>query len=337
MQEIDPGWSVFGTFASSVVQAGEQLDAPVESLLEATGIEQQLLKHSEGRLPVAKVMNLIDLIAGHTHRPDIGVIIGRIVYINSLNLQLYMSTICKTFRDYLNLMPSLLRLCGDIGEVTMEVEGSYLKLNWRPLWKSSERQTFLSDIVLADSAFIVNSLCLLPVPVRKACFSYPEPVDKALLHETFGDNLSFDQPVSCLYFDRSSLDYPLTALNADLSSTFTLPLNQWFDQEHAQDEFLGELRKTLAILLPQGIASIDKLAEAKNLSRRTLQRRLADRDTQFSQLLQQVRSDLAKRYLADERLSVTEIAFLLGYSDQSSFSSAFKTWFGESPAEYRRS
>ena len=56
----------------------------------------------------------------------------------------------------------------------------------------------------------------------------------------------------------------------------------------------------------------------------------------LQQVLQQLRADLALRYLADERLSVTEIGFLLGYSDQGSFSAAFKSWHGMSPLEHRQ-
>ena len=89
-------------------------------------------------------------------------------------------------------------------------------------------------------------------------------------------------------------------------------------------------------LLPAGEMSIDKVAAELNVSRRTLQRRLSERDTHFLQVLQDVRSGLAERYLADKRLGITQIAFLLGYTDQASFSSAFKSWHGKSPSEYRQ-
>jgi AraC-like DNA-binding protein len=88
--------------------------------------------------------------------------------------------------------------------------------------------------------------------------------------------------------------------------------------------------------LPEGEVTIDKLASKLNISRRTLQRRLSERDTSFLNILQEVRSKVALRYLSDKRLGITEIAFLLGYGDQGSFSSAFKSWHGVSPRNYRR-
>jgi len=99
---------------------------------------------------------------------------------------------------------------------------------------------------------------------------------------------------------------------------------------------LSNLKQSIVQYLPEGEVTIDKLASKLNISRRTLQRRLSDRDTNFLSILQEVRSKVALRYLSDSRLSITEIAFLLGYADQGSFSSAFKSWHGVSPRDYRR-
>ena len=321
---------------SSIVQAGKYLGAPVDTLLVKVGINKHLLKDPEQRFAVTQAFQLFELIADYSQTPDLGLHLGRIGYIDGLKLQLYMSTVCTTFREYLNLMPSLLRTIGDIGEVVVQAEKQFIRLEWRPLWQPSTEQRFLSDMVLSNSAAIVNSLCLLPIPVEQAHFTYKEPQDLKLLRTTFGDKLSFDQPVSCLYFSRDSLDYPLIRLTGDLTSTLSRPVDHLFAEDQPQDVFLHQLRQTLLRLLPQGEIHIDRVAEELNLSRRTLQRRLSERDTQFLQVLQQLRADRALRYLADKHLTVTEIAFLLGYSDQSSFSAAFKSWHGISPLEHRQ-
>ncbi len=336
MQLIDPSWSLYSPFVSSIVQAGEHLGAPMDGLLVKVGIDKHHLKDAGQRFAVSQVFRLYDLVAEASETPDLGLYLGRIGYIDGLNLQLYMSTVCGTFREYLNLMPSLLRTTGDIGEVVMQADKQFLRLEWHPLWQPSNRQRFLSDTVLTNSAAIVNSLCLLPIPVMQAHFSYSQPEDLSLLRTTFGENLHFDQPMSCLYFARDSLDYPLTRLDGDLTSTLARRVDHLFTDSEPTDAFLNPLRKTLLRLLPQGAINIDRVADELNLSRRTLQRRLAERGTQFQQVLQQVRADLATRYLADERLTVTEIAFLLGYSDPGSFSAAFKSWYGVSPLEHRQ-
>jgi AraC-like DNA-binding protein len=108
-----------------------------------------------------------------------------------------------------------------------------------------------------------------------------------------------------------------------------------FDQLPSTDAFLAAMTKAIVHLMPTGTIGIDAVAGQLNVSRRTMQRRLSDRKTNFQQLLQEVRADMAVRYLADKRLAVTEIAFLLGYADQASFSAAFKSWYGKSPSDYR--
>lgn len=309
------------------------LGSDVDALLLSLGITKEQLLESDRCFPVMQLYRLYDLIADQTHTPDLGLYTGRITYIGGLNVQLYMSTICRTFRDYLNLIPSVLRFSGDIGEVRIQREGDFIRLEWIPLWAETSKQRFMSDELLSNSAAIVNSLCVQPIPVVKAHFTYSKPKDCSMLETIFGRDLCFDQPKSCLYFARESLDYPLTQLESNWNQALSLSIRFLFDDE--QDDFLVELRNVILRLLPTADTHVDKVAAKLNISRRTLQRRLSERDTQFVQVLQGVRSDMAMQYLTDERLSITDIAFLLGYGDQGSFSSAFKVWHGVSPRDYR--
>lgn len=336
MQKPDPNWTVYGTTLNAVIQAGERLGAPIDALLLAAGLDRESLQEPERRFPLESLLNLADSVVAATAVPDLGLYTGRIAFLNQLNLQLYMSTVCTTFREYLNLMPSVLRFAGDMGEVRIQSEGDFLRLDWHPLWAETRHTRFLSDELLTSGAAIVNSLCIRPIQPIKACFTYAKPDDLTLLQETFGEDLYFDQAVSCLYFPRESLDYPLTQLNRSLSESLKQPVAHLFEEGAPDDTFLLQLRTSLLNLLPSGEAGIDEVASRLNVSRRTLQRRLSDRGTNFQQLLQSTREQLALRYLADQHLGITDIAFLLGYADQGSFSGAFKSWHGMSPREYRQ-
>ena len=88
-------------------------------------------------------------------------------------------------------------------------------------------------------------------------------------------------------------------------------------------------------LLPDGPPSQKDIAEALHVSNRTLQRKLKDEGTSFIDLLQDARLSLARKYLAQPQRSIVEIAYLLGFSEPSTFSRAFKRWTGHAPAEYR--
>ncbi|HEC27060.1 MAG TPA: AraC family transcriptional regulator [Gammaproteobacteria bacterium] len=78
------------------------------------------------------------------------------------------------------------------------------------------------------------------------------------------------------------------------------------------------------------------VSEAVYTSKRSLQRKLHEKGTTFKTILTEVREDLALKYIHDRKLTLTEISFMLGFSEMSSFSRAFKRWTGESPKEFRK-
>jgi AraC-like DNA-binding protein len=327
--------TVNSTALKALFQAAESLGADIDALFIDAGLEPRELDDADRRYPVSDLFALYELVQEKTVCPDIGLYIGRIDYINRLNLQLYACSACTTFREYLNVMPSVLRIVGDIGEVKVQREGDFIRLDWQPLAPESANQRFLSDSSLAVAAAIVNSVCVRPIPVRAAHFSYCQPADLSLLKQHFGEHILFNQASSCLYLDRASLDYALIRLDANWVQALAQPIRYLFEDNNNSNDFVVALRKTLLRLLPSGHMNIDTAAEALNISRRTLQRRLAEQGTQFLQVLQELRAELALQYLNDERLSITDIAFLLGYGDHSSFSSAFRIWHGKSPRDFR--
>ena len=105
---------------------------------------------------------------------------------------------------------------------------------------------------------------------------------------------------------------------------------------YQQDDIAGQLKRRLADLMARGEANADSACRALRLSRRTLQRRLKAEKTSFQKILREVRAELAVNYLKDARLKSLEIAMLLGYSNLSSFTTAFKSWYDMPPAQYRQ-
>ena len=87
--------------------------------------------------------------------------------------------------------------------------------------------------------------------------------------------------------------------------------------------------------LPKGAPEAARLARALGLSERTLARQLSAEGTSYQQIVNELRRDTAKSYLSDPALSIGQVAYLLGYSEQSAFTTAFRRWTGESPRTYR--
>jgi AraC-like DNA-binding protein len=88
-------------------------------------------------------------------------------------------------------------------------------------------------------------------------------------------------------------------------------------------------------LLPHGKARVDEIARRLGVSQRTLARRLSMEQMSFSAVLERLKIDLADRYLADDGLSISQVAWLLGYQEVSSFTHAFKRWTSKTPRQVR--
>ena len=109
---------------------------------------------------------------------------------------------------------------------------------------------------------------------------------------------------------------------------------QYLDQMDRKD-VVNRVRRHIIEELGSGTLTKQSVADKMHMSARNLQLKLAARDTTFQDTLDSTRQNLATGYMAQSHLAITEIAYLLGFSDASNFTRAFRRWFGISPREYR--
>jgi len=149
----------------------------------------------------------------------------------------------------------------------------------------------------------------------------------------FGPNVQFDCDFNGIVCSGADLDRPNPAADPLLAQY----ARQFVEGMGARNvrSAARQVRETAYLLLPLGRASIDQIAKAMGMNVRTLQRRLAAENAEFSVLLNDVRRDLAVRYLANPTYSKTEIARLLGYGQLSSFTRWFIAEFGAAPPRWR--
>jgi AraC-like DNA-binding protein len=95
------------------------------------------------------------------------------------------------------------------------------------------------------------------------------------------------------------------------------------------------VENAISLLLPHGRVLAGDVARTLGMSERTLGRRLADEGMNFTEIFQQLRHDLAVRYLDDRKLHVSKIAWLLGFREVSAFTHACKRWTGKTPSQLR--
>ncbi len=174
---------------------------------------------------------------------------------------------------------------------------------------------------------------LSPVEVR---FMHPDVGCSGRYERLFRCPVRYDCDASTLLFDGDEIERPLPAANRELAS-YNDRLLADFLNKLRQDDILARVKTAIVGELPSGTPSDEVIASAVCMSARTLQRRLCAEGTSYSKLLDAVRQELAEQYIADPALTLSEIGFLLGFSEPSGFSRAFRRWTGRTPTEARGS
>jgi AraC-like DNA-binding protein len=329
---------VYARTLRGLLDLAAALGASPETIARKAEVDITPLNMPDGVLPVAGYYRLQQEFLAQTGNPDFGLLSGRVSYMESAHLLLYLASNSQTLRDWLNMVPSVASFLGDVSAIGVSRPdvGSFT-LEWRPRRPPNPERCVITDSVLSAAALQMDGYCLLPVAPTRVDLPYVRPADTSGLESAFGAPLFFEQAVSALHYPWEALDYPQLHVSTRFYDTVAEEFSTHFsNHSSATDPFSRGLHSAVRSQLPIGECSIDSVAAELNMSRRTLQRRLKNRDTNFQQLVQGVKSSLARRYLQDKSLSIIEIAFLLGYGDPSSFSAAFKSWSGLTPTEYRQ-
>jgi AraC-like DNA-binding protein len=150
----------------------------------------------------------------------------------------------------------------------------------------------------------------------------------------FGCPVHFSADEDSITLALRDVDRPLPSSNRQLAATLDRILTEQLAHLDKSD-VVARCQARLLEQLCSGEVSEDVMAEQLHMSRRTLQRKLAEADLTYQKLVDDTRRDLAMRHLEDPRHSVTDVTFLLGFSQQSAFTRAFKRWTGMSPSDYR--
>jgi len=166
-------------------------------------------------------------------------------------------------------------------------------------------------------------------------FKHEPPKDIKPYFEFFGCELNFAQAENQLLIPSSIADETLTGANPELALLNDKVVTRRLAQID-KDDIVARVQSILIDQLPLGTISDDTVAAAMHMSVRTMHRKLTEVDSSFRSLLAEMRRDLAEAYILDNSLTLTEISLLLGFSEPSSFSRAFKSWTGSAPSEARQ-
>ena len=167
-------------------------------------------------------------------------------------------------------------------------------------------------------------------------FMHKPLCDTGLYEAWFGCPVQFQCPVLFVEGPASLLLQPIRRADPSLKKLLSDQAKGLLDQTVQDDGFQSEFQKALLKGMRFGKPNQEYVASLLNMSTRTLHRRLQEQGAQFKDVLKATRLQLAKDYLQKNQLTLSEIALLLGYSEQSAFSRAFAAWTGTTPLKYQK-
>ncbi|MFK7957570.1 MAG: AraC family transcriptional regulator [Lysobacterales bacterium] len=307
-----------------------------DQLLREAGIEPNEYENTEKRVPFESADRLFRLVVERTGDPGIGLSI-----VDHMNPTAYealgVAMLCSS------TLRNLFRRFERFFDIVSTLErGRFVDTDYGGYF-AEEPLVSYSDVtqgVHADAfaAVVIRFIRLVYQPdfsPRLVELSSNPPDDlHARYQEHFGPNIQFGADKTAIHVNTSDLDAPLTGSNASLA----------FHNDQLAVAILASLKKhdlrarvyaRLIEYLPAGECSREKVAHSLNMSESAFQKKLKADGTSYQEVLDETRSELARHYLGKSGISISEAAFLLGFTDSSNFSRAFKRWTGTSPTEYR--
>ncbi|GAA4415770.1 hypothetical protein GCM10023089_36920 [Quisquiliibacterium transsilvanicum] len=229
------------------------------------------------------------------------------------------------------------RLVHDLASFEVVPDGDAVRIEHRFDGVGARPCRQAAEFTLASLLVVASQIGGQPVSGWAVEFAHAAAGDAEAYRSVFGVTPRFDAPVSCLVLAARVLDRPVPAADPALSRIVTAHAEQLL-AAHApvQESVTAQVRRRIAEGLANGPVTLSAIAGRLHLSERSLQRRLDDEGTRFADLVDEVRRELAMRYIADERLALGEVAYLLGFAEPSPFHRAFKRWTGTTPAAARR-
>lgn len=200
----------------------------------------------------------------------------------------------------------------------------------------ADKELQLPEILIGIEFVFITGL------IRKATKENIKPVRATVTQEMKNNAYAKFLDVPITVSDKNSLTFskadtliPFISRNESMWEFFEPELTRRLSMMETDDTYAARVRSALMELLPSGECTIDDVAKKLGYSKRTLQRKLQEEDTNFQKQLNHTRELLAKTYLANTDMTTEDIAFLLGYQEIGSFLRAFTIWTGQTISEYR--
>ncbi|WP_348675285.1 AraC family transcriptional regulator ligand-binding domain-containing protein [uncultured Abyssibacter sp.] len=311
-----------------------KLGADPRRILDRHGIDPRALRDPEQYIDCQSLVNVLEYCSTTLKEPLFGL---RLAQHQDADVYGCVTALCRaasTFREALTGFMDYIPVVHSPVTVLDLVEGrETAELRWfvRSDLGTNNQANYQAAMLNLKLLQLIGGREFRPKYVHLAGMTRPR--DIADIENGMGCRFHSNATVNAIAFPSAVLQWPVASANRLLFGLLGGYLDRVKDAsrttivERVEDYVRGSL--------PSGSCSIELCARKMGTSVRTLQSNLSEAGLKFSDILERVRTELAKSYLKQDQLSLDDVADLLGYSEQSSFGRAFKRWTGETPKQYR--
>jgi AraC-like DNA-binding protein len=322
--------------AKVVVEELRRQALDTERIANEAGLEMREINREEGWIPYLKHAALVEIAAHETGDDYFGLHIAEQVDPRDLGALGYIGLSSQTLGDALLNLERYLATITEAFRIEMSVEDDFAYVKFEPAHSSFLRHRqaneFGAGVFVKAYQFFTKSE-IAPARVQ---FVHKFNGDAKEHTKVLGCPVAFGHNRTLVILNRRDMATLIETADHRLLRILTTHCDDILEKRaSSKPEHITSLERHIIELLPKGQAKAKVVATELGMSERTLVRNLAEKGTSFSEILSQLRHELALKYLREPELNLTQVAFLLGYANQSAFSAAFKRTTGQAPREMR--
>src|SRR5262245_4031862 len=308
----------------------------VNSLLREADLTQQQIDDHYARIAVKSQIRFVELVATELKDDCLGFHLAQKYDLRIIGLLHYVLASSDTLDEALQRAARYSAIVNE-GITLRYREGRKIGLSFEYAGLARHTDCHQIEFAMVTLVRTCRQLTNRHLPASHVSFVHQRKKDLPEFRTFFGNDVAFGADVDELTFLPSTKGMPIVGADPYLNNLLVQYCEEAVSARKATSPSFGlSVENTIAGLLPHGHALASAVARKLGVSQRTLARRLASEKLTFARVLQRLKFDLARRHLADEALSISEVAWLLGYRDVSAFTHAFKRWTGKAPRAARK-
>jgi AraC-like DNA-binding protein len=316
-----------------VAAAGGEVDAA--ALLSSVGLDTEGQWDPKAMIPADTYYDMLESIASHTNVTDLPVRVGASMRLDEYGaLGLAFKAATTLGRSYGRIV-RYARLWTSVVEYELRADprGTLFILHRAGPRRLGMRLS--NEATLASAMSIARQVSPEPVAPVEVFIRHPSPKSAKAHEDYFRAPVRFDADLDAILLSPEMLARPNILGDEGISRYLISHLDTELSEIADEGSLVVQSKDAIAQALNEGPPKMAEVAHGLGLSARSFHRRLSEHGMSFQTLTDETRRELAEGLLRDERHSLAEIAFLTGFSEQSSFTRAFKRWVGRTPARYR--